>query len=141
MISVAIADDQAGIRQYIRIMVEYQPDMEVVGEAGSGVETMRLVNGLHPDVLVLDLSLGDMDGMDVAHRLQSSAPETRVIIYSMYGFSGYLVKARQVGAKGYVLKQSNPQELVKAIKKVFSGELYYVSPLAPEPPEIIPPGL
>jgi DNA-binding NarL/FixJ family response regulator len=100
-----------------------------VGEVGSGLETIHLVNELRPDVLILDLTLGDMDGMDVARRLQNSSPETDVVIYSMYSYESYILKAQQLGVKGYVLKKSPPLELVKAIRAVLAGGHYFVPPL------------
>ena len=128
MRTVAIADDQARVRQGIRDMLENEPDLTIIGEAGSGPETLNLVNDLQPDILILDLALGDVDGMDIASRLQNSPAETDIVIYSMYGYSSYLDKARRLGVKGYVLKRSSPEELVKAIRTVLDGGLYYYAP-------------
>jgi DNA-binding NarL/FixJ family response regulator len=128
--TVVIADDQIRVRQAVRAMVEDDPELIVVGEARSGQETLHLVDKLQPDVLVLDLSLGDMDGMEVACRLHDISPDTDVVIYSMYGNTRQLFKARQLGVKGYVAKESPPYDLVKAIKAVLAGDKYFALPLS-----------
>lgn len=129
MNTIVIAEDQVNVRQGVRDMIEDEPDLTVVGEAGGGPETMRLVIEVRPDILVLDLSLGDANGMDIAGCVQNSFPETDVVIYSMYGYTSYLLKARRLGVRGYVVKKSPPYELVKAIKAVLAGGHYFVPPL------------
>jgi DNA-binding NarL/FixJ family response regulator len=124
MTTVAISDDQPGVRQGVRALLEAEPDFTVVGEAGSGRETIRLVNELRPEVLVLDLSLGDISGFEVSTRIRKKSPATRVVIFSVHGDGNYILRARQVGAKGYVRKRT-PQELVSAIREVAAGGQHF----------------
>jgi DNA-binding NarL/FixJ family response regulator len=124
MTTIAISDDQPGVRRGIRALLEAEPDLTIVGEAGSGLETIRLVNELRPEVLVLDLALGDISGFEVSARIRESSPATKVVIFSVHGDGNYLLRARQVGARGYVRKRT-PQELVGAIREVSAGGEYF----------------
>jgi DNA-binding NarL/FixJ family response regulator len=124
MTTVAISDDQPGVRGGIRALLEAEPDLTIVGEAGSGRETIHLVNELRPEVLVLDLALGDISGFEVSTRIRESSPTTKVVIFSVHGDGNYLLRARQVGAMGYVRKRT-PQNLVSAIREVAAGGQYF----------------
>ena len=123
--TVAIADDQAIVRENVRALIEDELDLEVVGEASSGLEAIRLVDKLSPDILVLDMILGDITGIEATCHVIKEAPETSVIIYSMYGKEDYVLGARQAGAKGYVLKKSPAIELLRAIRVVSAGGQYF----------------
>jgi DNA-binding NarL/FixJ family response regulator len=124
MTTVAIADDQTNVRQGVRAMLEAEPDLTVVGEAESGLETIRLVNELKPEVLVLDLALGDISGFEVATSIRDKSPLTKVVIFSIHGNGSYILRAQQVGAKGYVRKKT-PQDLAEAIRKVSAGGQHF----------------
>lgn len=124
MTTVAISDDQPGVRRGIRALLETEPDLTIVGEAGSGRETIRLVNELRPEVLVLDLALGDISGFEVSTRIRESSPATKVVIFSVHWNGNYVLRARKVGARGYVRKKT-PQELVSAIREVSAGGQYF----------------
>jgi DNA-binding NarL/FixJ family response regulator len=122
--TVAIADDQTNVRRGVRAMLEAEPDLTVVGEAGSGLETIRLVNELKPEVLVLDLALGDISGFEVATSIRDKSPATKVVIFSIHGNGSYILRAQQVGAQGYVRKKT-PQDLAGAIRKVSAGGQHF----------------
>jgi len=122
--TIAIADDQTDVRRGIREMLEAEPDLAVVGEAASGLEAIRLVGEVKPEVLVLDLALGDISGFKVATSVREKSPMTKVVIFSIHGGRVYILKARQVGARGYVPKRT-PQELVRAVREVSAGRQYF----------------
>jgi DNA-binding NarL/FixJ family response regulator len=124
MITIVLADDYATVRKHIRALLEEEPDFNVIGEVADGLETVKVVERLHPDILVLDMVMGGMNGIEITHRLPMSSPYTKVIIYSMYDNKAYVVESLQAGAKAYILKGSDPQELVHAIRKVVDGHVY-----------------
>ena len=121
MTTVVIADDHRIVRQNVRALLEDEPDLRVTGEADSGLEAIRLVDMLKPDVLLLDMMLGDITGIEVIHRVKETSPDTYVLIFSAYGDKSFVSRAKQAGARGYVLKKSGPYELVRALKAVSTG--------------------
>ena len=129
MITLLIADDHTNVRRSIRALLEDEPDLTVVGEAGSGMEAIRLVDMLHPNILLLDMILGDITGIEVTRRVKNESPKTDVVIFSMYGNQSYVLGSRQAGAKGYLLKKSPPDELLKAIRVVSAGGQYFAASL------------
>ena len=129
--TVLIADDLALVRRNLRALIDDEPDLTVVGEAGSGVETIGLVSKLNPDVLVLDMMLGDITGIEVTHHVSKASPFTNVVFFSVYGDQSYISGAQQSGAKGYVLKKSPPDELLEAIRVVSRGGRHFTVPLVP----------
>ena len=126
--SVFIADDHAIVRRNVRALLEDEPDLTVVGEASSGLETMSLVGMLNPDILVLDMILGDITGLEVTRYVKKESLRTDVIFFSMLGDEDYVLGAEQAGAKGYVLKKSPADELLKAIRIVSTGGRYFAIP-------------
>jgi len=122
--TVAIADDQTKVRQGIRAMLEAESDISVVGEAASGLQALTLVDETRPEVLVLDLVLGDISGFEVTKRIRQNSSPTRVIIFSIHWDGKYVLKAQEVGASGYVPKK-RPHELAKAIHEVSAGGEYF----------------
>ena len=129
MTTLVIAEDHINVRRSIRALVEDEPDLTVVGEAGSGMEAIRLVDMLHPNILLLDMILGDISGIEVTRRVRNESPKTDVVIFSMYGDQSYVLGSRQAGAKGYLLKKSPPDELLRAIRVVSGGGQYFAMPL------------
>ena len=125
MTTLVIAEDHANVRRSIRALLEDEPDLTVVGEAGSGMEAIRLVDMLHPNILLLDMILGDITGVEVTRRVRNKSPKTDVVIFSMYDNQSYVLGSRQAGAKGYLLKKSPPDELLKAIRVVSAGGQYF----------------
>jgi len=127
--TLVIADDHASVRNGIRGLLEDEPDFIVVGEASNGVEAIHLVDMLSPKILLLDMILGDITGIEVTRQVVNESSKTDVVIFSMYGDQSYVLGAQQAGAKGYVLKKSPPDELIKAVRVVSAGGQYFAVPL------------
>jgi DNA-binding NarL/FixJ family response regulator len=124
MIKVLLADDHSIVRAGLRRIVEESGDMEVVAEAADGREAIQLVRKAAPDVAVIDISMPGVDGLEVLSQLQSYDPELPVLILTMHEEGQYVVRAIEAGARGYITKQSAPEQLVKAIRKVHVGGRY-----------------
>jgi two-component system response regulator NreC len=121
---VLIADDHAIVRTGLRALLSGEADLELVGEASGGEEALRLVESLQPDVLVLDLSMPDMDGIQVTRSIHSTAPEVRVLILTVHEDEALLREAIRAGAAGYILKHAAEAELISAINTVQMGDIY-----------------
>jgi len=130
MTAIVLADDHKVMRQALRLLLEGQPDFQVVGEADDGREALQLAERLHPDVLVLDMAMPDMNGAEVTQQVAKCSPATAVVILSMHRADAYVRKAMRAGAKAYVLKESTADELVKAIHEVVAGRRYLSRALA-----------
>jgi len=124
MITIVLADDHRILRQGLRALLDEQTNFQVVGEADDGQEALMMVEKLRPDILVADMIMGGMTGIELTHQVKQRLPDTKVIILSMYDDTGYVHKALRAGAKAYVLKDSSAVELVTAIKKALSGKRY-----------------
>jgi DNA-binding NarL/FixJ family response regulator len=129
-IRVLVADDHMIVRTGIRHVVESEPDFEVVGEAGSGSEALSLASRLRPDVVVLDISMPDQSGLEVAASLRTTAGPPRVLILSMHDNPEYVLESVRAGAHGYLLKDTAGTELRDAIRAVCRGESYFSPPVA-----------
>jgi two-component system nitrate/nitrite response regulator NarL len=121
---VLIADDHAVVRQGIRAVLETAQDVEVVGEAGTGEETLELVEERDPDVLVLDVNMPGTDGLEVTRSLREEGRDCRILILSMHDNPEYVLQALRLGADGYVLKDAGPAELREAVQTVWEGREY-----------------
>jgi DNA-binding NarL/FixJ family response regulator len=121
---IFIADDHALLRDGLKALVNAQPDMEIIGEAESGRAACQKVKELGPDVVVMDISMPDMNGVQATDVLKRDCPETKVVALTAYKDKGYLDQILKAGASGYVLKFSAAEELIQAIRKVASGGLY-----------------
>jgi DNA-binding NarL/FixJ family response regulator len=130
MTTVLLADDHHVVRRGIRALLENEMGIQVVGEAGTGVEAARLTQQLRPDVLIIDLMLADMSGLEVIRQLRKRVPTTSAIVLSMYGNDCYVVEALQAGARAYVLKDSPPEELMRAVREAALGRRYLAPPLS-----------
>lgn len=130
MITVLLADDHPVVRRGLRALLEAEPDFQVVGEAGDGLEAIGVVNSLQPDILVLDLMMGGLNGLEVTRQVRKVSPRTGVVILSMYGTESYVLEALRSGAKGYVLKEATSEELVRAVREVAMGRRYLSSSLS-----------
>lgn len=123
-VRILLADDHQVVRLGMRALLELQPDFEIVGEAGDGPEAIHLTRALIPDVIVLDLMLPHMTGIDVLQQIHPEYPNIRIVILSMYDNEAYIVEALGGGASAYVLKQSTSEDLVLAIRYALAGKRY-----------------
>ncbi len=129
-IEILLADDHNVVRSGLRTLLEAEPGFRLVGEAADGLEVLPLVEKLKPDVVVLDIKMPGMNGLDVAQQVTSRVPETNVVMLSMYSDEAYVVQALRNGAAAYVLKESRATELLTAIHEVSSGRRYLSPPLS-----------
>ncbi|WP_175287409.1 response regulator [Salinicoccus roseus] len=122
---IVIADDHAVVRTGFSMLINYQPDMEVVGTAADGRQAFEKVKELGPDVLLMDLSMPPGEsGLFAASRIHDAFPDIKILILTMYDDEEYITHTFRSGAKGYILKNSPDEELIKAIRKVHDGERY-----------------
>jgi DNA-binding NarL/FixJ family response regulator len=128
--TIVLADDHKVVRQGLRAVLEAEPDLRVIGEAGNGLEVTRLVERLRPDVLVLDLMMPGLHGLEVARKVRKLSPRTHVVILSMHKDESYVLEALKNGASGYVLKDSGVDELVKAVQEAAANRCYLSPPLS-----------
>jgi len=128
--TIMLADDHKIVRQGLRALLEAEPDFHLVGEAGDGLEAVQLAARLCPDVLVLDLMMPGLGGLEVTLQVGKRSPQTRVIILSMHADEAYVLEALRNGAAGYVLKESSADELVQAVREVVAGRRFLSSPLS-----------
>jgi DNA-binding NarL/FixJ family response regulator len=126
-VSILLADDHHVVRQGLRSLLESEPTFSVVGEASNGLEAIQMVEQLHPRVVVLDLMMPGLNGLEVTRRIRDL---TRVLILSMHADEGYVLEALNNGAYGYLLKDSTATELVQAVKMVSEGRRYLGSPFS-----------
>ena len=124
MATILLADDHAVVRHGLKALLEDEPDFNVIGEAGSGLEAVRMVTELKPEVLVLDIMLDDISGIEVARQVGENSPRTAVVVLSMYGDKKHVLEALQAGAKAYVVKKSVTSELIEAVRMALIGRHY-----------------
>lgn len=130
MIKVMLVDDHSIVRAGLRRIIEESEDIEVITEASNGREAIRLAHQHPPDIAIIDISMPDLDGLEVTGRLLTDYPHLPILILTMYEEAQYAIKAIEVGAKGYITKKSAPEQLVAAIRKVFNGQLYITEQVA-----------
>ena len=123
-IHILLADDHAVVRQGFKMILAAQPDMEIVGEAGNGREAVELAGTLQPDVIVMDVAMPELNGIEATRRLADSSPRTRVLALSMHKDSVYVREILRAGARGYLLKDSIASDLLAAVRAVARGEGY-----------------
>ena len=123
-IRIGIVDDHPIVREGLRKLLELEDDIEVVGECSNGREALELVEDSHPDVLLLDLKMPGMDGLTALQTLQHGAHKTRIIVLTASEDKNEWVQAMKLGCSGIVIKQTQPDLIVKSIRKVYSGEIW-----------------
>ena len=121
-IKVLIADDHAVVREGTRRILEQEPDMEVVGEAGDGEEAVNLATSLKPDVAIIDIAMPKLDGIEATKRIKAAWPSINILILSAYDDDQFIFSLLEAGAAGYLLKSIRSRELIDAIRAVYSGE-------------------
>lgn len=122
---ILIVDDHALIRKVLRRHLEEQGDFAVVGEAGNGAEGVAQAGQVQPDLVLMDLSMPEMDGIEATRRIRTDFPTIRVLILSVYDSSDHLLRARRAGAHGYVLKEMAAEEVTTAIRAIMGGRQYF----------------
>lgn len=123
-IRILLADDHAVVRQGFKMILGAEADMEIVGEAGTGREAIELAESLKPDVVVMDVAMPELNGIEATRQVTSAVPHTRVIALSMHKDSVYVREVLRAGARGYLLKDSGANDLVTAVRAVAKGEGY-----------------
>src|SRR5215470_15537702 len=123
-IRVLIAEDHETVREGLRMILGAQPDIEVVGDVGDGRAAIELAKSVHPDVVLMDISMPSLNGLKATERLKASCPEAKIVAVTRHKDDGYLQQILRAGASGYVLKQSSASELLHAIRAVAKGGKY-----------------
>jgi DNA-binding NarL/FixJ family response regulator len=122
--TILLADDHSVVRQGFRRILESQPDMEIVGEAGNGREAIEQATRLKPDVVVMDVAMPELNGIEATRRMSDTSPHTRVLALSMHKDSVYVREILRAGARGYLLKDAIDADLLAAVRAVAKGEAY-----------------
>ena len=125
MINILIADDHKVFRDGIISILGEVPDMNIIGEASDGREVLSQLEGLAPDVILMDITMGESNGIDTTKIVKQRYPLIKVLVLSMHGESAYIVKMLEAGASGYLLKDAGKDEMIRAIRTVAEGNTYY----------------
>ena len=128
-ISIILADDHPVVRRGMQTLLEAEPDFSVIGEAGDGLESVRLVENLQPDVLILDLMMPGLSGLEALRIIRKRSPRTRVVVLSMHNNNAFVAESLKNGATGYVLKGSDEQNLVRAVREAAAGRRFLSPPV------------
>lgn len=124
LIKVVLADDHAVVRAGVKAVLSSAKDIQVIGEASNGRDAVAMVERLHPDVIVMDLSMGEMDGITATKEMVGKETKTKILILTMHAEDAYLVKVLEAGASGYLVKSAADRELVDAVRAVAHGDMY-----------------
>jgi DNA-binding NarL/FixJ family response regulator len=123
-IRVLIAEDHETVREGLKLIIDTQPDMEIIGEAGNGRDAVRLARELVPDVLLMDVSMPELNGLKAAAQLKRVAPDIKILTLTRHTDQAYLQELLEAGVSGYVLKQSAATDLIRAVRAVAAGDNY-----------------
>jgi two-component system response regulator NreC len=124
-IRILLADDHTVMRRGLRLLLESQPEFSVVAEASDGRQAVQEAEASQPDVVVMDIAMPNLSGIEAAQRIAAALPNTAIVILSMHSDEGYVLRALKVGAKGYLLKDSAEGDLIEAIKAVHQGKTFF----------------
>lgn len=123
-VTIVLADDHRIVHEGLRALMEAEPDFTVIGEANDGLEAVRLTEKLKPDVLLVDLAMPNLSGLEVTRQVKKRFPHIHVIVLSMHANEAYVLEALRNGASGYILKESSFTETIKGVRKVAGGERF-----------------
>jgi DNA-binding NarL/FixJ family response regulator len=124
-IRILLADDHTVVRKGLRLLLESQPDFEVVADAADGRETLALAERLNPDVIVMDVAMPILNGIEAARQICSKLPQVAIVFLSMHSDEGYVLKSLKAGARAYLLKDSAENDLINAVKAVREGKAFF----------------
>ena len=130
-IKIMIADDHNLLREGLKQLLEFDGSMEIIAEASDGIECLEILNNVNPDILLLDINMPLKNGIEVLEELKVSKPDLKILILTVHGEVEYLIKAIDIGADGYIMKDSESSELKRAINEILSGEKYIQPSLIP----------
>lgn len=130
MTRVLLADDHAVVRKGLRFILEQEPDLQVAGEAADGREAVRLARELSPDVVVMDIAMPQLNGIDATSQIVKQNPRTNVLILSMHNDETYLLRALEAGARGFLLKDTAEEDLVRAVRVAAQGKPFFSPAIA-----------
>jgi DNA-binding NarL/FixJ family response regulator len=130
IITVFLCDDHRMVREGFRLLLETQPDIKVLGEAGNGREAVRQVVKLQPNVVLMDIAMPELNGIDATSQICQECPSTKVIILSMYSTTHHIFRALKSGARGYILKESAGDDVIKAVRAVQGGQVFLCSEIS-----------
>jgi two-component system, NarL family, response regulator NreC len=124
-IRILLADDHTVVRKGLRLLLESQPDFQVIADAANGRETVALAERLTPDVVVMDVAMPELNGIEAARQISAKLPHTAIVFLSMHSDEGYVLKALKSGARAYLLKDSAENDLISAVKAVCEGKAFF----------------
>ena len=124
-IRILLADDHTVIRSGLKLLLERQADFEVVGEAEDGRKAIQLAESLQPDVIVMDVAMPNLNGIEATRQITTALPKVAVVVLSMHSDESYVMRALKAGAKGYLLKDSAEADLIQAIRTLVTGKSYF----------------
>jgi DNA-binding NarL/FixJ family response regulator len=125
MTRILLADDHGVVRQGLRAVLARDASFEVIGESGDGREAVRLAEALQPHVVIMDISMPELNGLEASKQIIKANPRTQIIILSMHSDETYLIRALQAGVKGYLLKESAEEDLIRAVRMVAQGKPFF----------------
>jgi DNA-binding NarL/FixJ family response regulator len=129
-ITVLLVEDNGSYRRSLKVLVESDGEIEVIGQGKNGLEAVRLNKTLHPDVIVMDIAMPLMNGLQATERIMEHSPKTRILILSAHPDPEYIKQAVICGASGYLIKQSSTHVLAQAVREVFDGNSFFCAPIA-----------
>ncbi|OGN87920.1 MAG: hypothetical protein A2Z74_04330 [Chloroflexi bacterium RBG_13_46_9] len=127
MINIMVVDDHQVVRQGLRSLLKVESDFRVVGEAAGGFEALSMAASLHPDVIIIDLVMNGISGIEATRQMSKTCPGAGIIIFSMLATEYYVLEALRAGARGYISKDSSPEELIRAVREVAAGHHLLIS--------------